>query len=29
LATTAKTLTTDTAIVESGSRLSQLYAQLI
>src|SRR6266852_4591821 len=29
LATTAKALTTDPAIVESGSRLSQMYAQLI
>ena len=29
LASTAKALTTDSAIVESGSRLSQLYAKLI
>ena len=29
LATTAKALTTDPAIVESGSRLSQMHAQLI
>jgi len=29
LATTAQALTTDTAIGESGSRLSQMYAQLI
>jgi transposase len=29
LATTAQALTTDAAIVESGSRLSQMYAQII
>jgi len=29
LATTANALTTDSAIVESGSRLSQMYAQMI
>ncbi len=29
VATTAKALTTDPAIVESGSRLSQMYAQII
>ena len=29
LATTAQALTTDSAIVESGSRLSQMYAQII